>query len=174
MRCVPNYVEQKADVPECSWVDHASFLGKLIENLFSENTKCIPSCKETKYRLRVESSEPIENFYDPLTVMEGKTRSGLENFLFGNKTGAELLNLVQFDKSVYEVIKSRVKKLTLVDIGFGTSDYKLITRDVRATFFDKLSLIGGTLGLYTGFSLISILEIIFWFGKWLHQKKNQV
>ena len=112
MGCVPNYIiDEKADVAECSWLDQASFLGKLIANLYSENTKCIPSCKETKYRLRVENSEPIENVYDPLTVLQGETSGGLETVLFGNKTGIELLELVQFEGSEYDVIKNRLKKL---------------------------------------------------------------
>ena len=41
---------------------------------------------------------------------------------------------------------------------------------MRATTGDKISLIGGTLGLFTGISFVSAVEIIFWIGKALVQK----
>ena len=37
-----------------------------------------------------------------------------------------------------------------------------IIRDIRLTFFDQLGIIGGTLGLCMGFSLISFVEILYW------------
>ena len=37
--------------------------------------------------------------------------------------------------------------------------------DVKVTFVGALSLIGGTMGLLTGFSILSAVEVIFYFGK---------
>ena len=37
-----------------------------------------------------------------------------------------------------------------------------ITRSARMSFSDKISWVGGMMGLFTGFSLISGLEIIYW------------
>ena len=37
-----------------------------------------------------------------------------------------------------------------------------ITKRARMSFSDKISWVGGMLGLFTGFSLISGLEIIYW------------
>ena len=47
-----------------------------------------------------------------------------------------------------------------------------ITKDARMSFGDKVSWIGGMLGLFTGFSLISGFEIIYWlwFKVILHDK----
>ena len=33
---------------------------------------------------------------------------------------------------------------------------------MRVSTFDKLSLIGGTMGLFTGISIITLIEIIYW------------
>ena len=52
-------------------------------------------------------------------------------------------------------------KLHRIKIFFATPTFQRITKDEKATFSDKLSAIGGTMGLLTGFSLISGVEIIY-------------
>ena len=52
-------------------------------------------------------------------------------------------------------------KLRFVRIYFDTPSYDRITKDRAAKFVDMLSAIGGTLGLLTGFSIISGIEIMF-------------
>ena len=53
------------------------------------------------------------------------------------------------------------KKLHVVRIYTDTPTFDKITKDERAKFEDILSTIGGTLGLLTGFSIISGVEIIY-------------
>ena len=48
-----------------------------------------------------------------------------------------------------------------VRIYFDTPAFNKITRDRAAKFVDKLSAIGGTMGLLTGFSIISGVEILY-------------
>ena len=48
-----------------------------------------------------------------------------------------------------------------VRIYFGATTYDRITKDSAAKFVDMLSAIGGTMGLLTGFSIISAVEIIY-------------
>ena len=43
----------------------------------------------------------------------------------------------------------------------STSTFDIIKKDRAAKFVDQLSAIGGTMGLLTGFSLISGIEIIY-------------
>ena len=51
--------------------------------------------------------------------------------------------------------------LRFVRIYFDTPTFDLITNDRSAKFADMLSAIGGTMGLLTGFSTISAVEIIY-------------
>ena len=51
--------------------------------------------------------------------------------------------------------------LELVHIFFDTASYDEIVRDKKIKFEGQLSLIGGTMGLLTGFSLISGVEILY-------------
>ena len=51
--------------------------------------------------------------------------------------------------------------LKYVRIYFDTTTFDRITKDIAAKFVDKLSAIGGTMGLLTGFSIISGVEILY-------------
>ena len=48
-----------------------------------------------------------------------------------------------------------------IKIQFNSPVFDKITKDRAAKFVDKLSAIGGTMGLLTGFSIISGVEITF-------------
>ena len=51
--------------------------------------------------------------------------------------------------------------LRYVRIYFDTPTFDRITKDRAAKFVDMLSAIGGTMGLLTGFSIISGVEILY-------------
>ena len=53
----------------------------------------------------------------------------------------------------------------MVKLYFDTAVYDKITKDERANFETKLSVVGGTMGLFSGFSLISGMEIIYYICK---------
>ena len=65
-------------------------------------------------------------------------------------------------------------KLRYVRIHFDTPTFDRITKDRAAKFVDMLSAIGGTMGLLTGFSIISAVEIIYFASKiiWKTYKKR--
>ena len=56
--------------------------------------------------------------------------------------------------------KKRIK-LHPVRIYYDTSIFDKITYDVKATPSEKISEIGGVLGLYNGFSVITLVEILY-------------
>ena len=49
----------------------------------------------------------------------------------------------------------------LIQIYFDTATYDNIERDVKVTLEAQLGLIGGTMGLLTGFSILSGVEILY-------------
>ena len=49
----------------------------------------------------------------------------------------------------------------VVQIYFDTASYDEIERDKKIKLESQISLIGGTMGLFTGFSIISGVEIIY-------------
>ena len=67
-------------------------------------------------------------------------------------------------------------KLRYVRIYFYATSFDRITKDKAAKFVDMLSAIGGTMGLLTGFSIISAVEILYFCCKivWnIFQKRNK-
>ena len=50
---------------------------------------------------------------------------------------------------------------TVIRIYFDTPTFDKITKDKKVKFVDMLSAIGGTMGLLTGFSIISAVEILY-------------
>ena len=53
------------------------------------------------------------------------------------------------------------KDLKVLFISVQSTSYDTIKRDVRNSLETQLGLLGGTLGLFTGFSILSGVEIIF-------------
>ena len=64
--------------------------------------------------------------------------------------------------------------LKIVRIFFETPTFDRITKDRAAKFVDMLSAIGGTMGLLTGFSLISGVEIIYFATKILLNRMKKI
>ena len=63
--------------------------------------------------------------------------------------------------------------LRFVRIYFDTPTFDRITQDRAAKFMDILSAIGGTMGLLTGFSIISAIEILYFAVKFLFNLLKQ-
>ena len=49
----------------------------------------------------------------------------------------------------------------MVHIFFDTATFDLIEKDVKNTLETQISVIGGTMGLFTGFSILSAVEIVY-------------
>ena len=73
-------------------------------------------------------------------------------------------NYVDVSNVIMEVDLKGIKRHTelhWVHIYFNTPSFDKITRDEKADFVTKMSDLGGTMGLLTGFSVISLVEIVF-------------
>ena len=78
-----------------------------------------------------------------------------------------MVNMFFFSEFQYK------EKLRLVRIYFDTPTFDRITKDQSAKLVDKLSAIGGTMGLLTGFSLISGVEIVYFLIKIIFNCKQR-
>ena len=70
-------------------------------------------------------------------------------------------------KHNYDAEYDSSNNLRYVRIYFGATTFDKITKDRSAKFVDMLSAIGGTMGLLTGFSIISGVEILYFASKFL-------
>ena len=72
------------------------------------------------------------------------------------------------DRPVQEEFKIASKPyhpLRVVQIYFDTATYDKNVKDVSVTLADQLGAIGGTMGLFSGFSFLSALEILYFLMK---------
>ena len=58
-------------------------------------------------------------------------------------------------------VKLEYAPLQLIQIYFDANTYDKILRGIKLTPENQLGLIGGTMGLFTGFSILSAIEIIY-------------
>ena len=65
------------------------------------------------------------------------------------------------------------KHIAIVTVESPTDVVDIISRDIRVTFMDQIGIIGGTLGLFTGVSMISILDFISYIYKLIKQYKGE-
>ena len=65
--------------------------------------------------------------------------------------------------------------MKIIRIYFDTPVFDKVTMDSAAKFVDKLSAIGGAMGLLTGFSIISGVEIVYFLIRSIYKMtKNNV
>ena len=73
-----------------------------------------------------------------------------------------------------DVANERVREdITVLNFFFDTPIITQIGLEMRVSTFDRLSAVGGTLGLYTGISIISMIEIVWWFGQFAYYAVKQ-
>ena len=60
-----------------------------------------------------------------------------------------------------------MSQLEMVQIYFDTATYDLIEKDAKNTLETMISVIGGTMGLFTGFSILSAVEILYFVTKYI-------
>ena len=65
------------------------------------------------------------------------------------------------------------RNLRLVRIYFDTATFDDIERDEKIKTEAQVSLIGGTMGLFSGFSIISGIEIIFFLAKFFYKSMSR-
>ena len=70
-----------------------------------------------------------------------------------------MFNITNDDDFAEERFK---KDISVLNFFFDTPIITQIGLEMRVSMFDKLSAIGGTLGLYTGISIITMIETVWW------------
>ena len=86
--------------------------------------------------------DPENSFTDPVTKNLSKIMYKLDDVGLASKRFREDISVLNFF--------------------FDTPIITRITLEMRITIFDQISAVGGTLGLFTGVSLITFAELTFW------------
>ena len=69
---------------------------------------------------------------------------------------------IYFDTATYDEIEKDVKVTLLAALALALKKYQKKSNNLKVTMEAQLGLIGGTMGLLTGFSILSGVEIIYY------------
>ena len=108
--------------------------------------------------------------YDSSRKFEKKLSSSIKQYRKFKKIHEISSNL----KEQFNVDYFLKLELKYVRIYFDATTFDKIYKDKAAKFVDMLSAVGGTMGLLTGFSIISAVEVVYFFAKFIYEalKKN--
>ena len=115
----------------------------------TDEAKCLNPCRglyaDVEKDNNLKSLGTIPNFASIFDSYESYKRGFQENVNYRN------------------VPRYQPKKSTLhwVRIYFSSPTFDRVTRDEKANFVTKLSAVGGTMGLFAGFSIISGIELLY-------------
>ena len=85
-----------------------------------------------------------------------------KNF-FTNTSTKDILKKEYNLTTANDLAEERFRRdISVLNFFFDTPIITKICLEMRVSMFDKLSAIGGTLGLYTGISIITMIEIVWW------------
>jgi hypothetical protein len=133
-------------VQPCLKLDIIVQVFSFIQFLFFHNYQnecligCPLECESESYAFTVSSLDyPSKVFADYISK-----KSGIMS-RYGNRTPS------------YDELKGSLVKL---NINFQSLQYTLVEESQKTTWIDLISNIGGTLGLFTGFSFLSLVELL--------------
>ena len=99
------------------------------------------------------------------------TNGHLANYLidpqriFADELSRNIVKLFYNLSNDAELARERFKNdIAVINIFFDTPIITEITQELRTSVFDMISAIGGTLGLFTGISVITLVEVVWWLG----------
>ena len=90
----------------------------------------------------------------------------IENYELYKRSQIESFTLVHDEKGL-KMDPKPYQPVRVVQIYFDTATYDAIVKDVSVTLAEQLGVIGGTMGLFAGFSFLSALEIVYFIVKYL-------
>ena len=186
--CLPWYITNNfTGVPICE-----KFQGHCFHQIMSDESsykKCLQLCKEDC------SGTPltIVTSYLPINTKISCQKGAYlyEHFMIASRKHFALENyktLITGDGLIPDLATSLAngslcstyveKFVAMVNVESPTSSVIKSSRETRVTFLDQLGTIGGTLGLFTGMSILSMVEVGFFIisffrGCWKKDKKNK-
>lgn len=166
LNCLPlSLTETKSKTNRiCSPWDQIRFFEIVRSKVSDFKGKCPTACNKNIYTLEIVKRLPIEDtdYYPAFTFMG---RDALPfAYLYSNNMSSYSEN-IQPDISQLDTegpFLRRMKRMAGLHITFKHTVYAKVIKDIRVATQDKVAIIGGILGLFTGFSIVSLVEGAYW------------
>ena len=77
-----------------------------------------------------------------------------------------------FSDTSFKVLERKLKRTAMIHINFDEKKFWTVTKDARITIPDMIGNIGGTLGVFIGFSFLGLLDTMVEFFQYLIRKNK--
>ena len=175
--CQPWYTKSMNNSPTCSTLGticYETSVSNRTENL-SEQHKCLEACKEFKYGLVLLEDLPMTDALLDYSLNSMKFESFGEDFNNLILRPEKLIQYRGFETFYGQIgtfLKEKLQKVTLVHINFEELKALTVTKDAKITIPDMIGNIGGTLGVFIGFSFLGLLDDLVEFFQNLYRRQN--
>ena len=157
----------------CNISQNASFCSQdadfCIENVRKRQSDCKISCDGLYSVVWYQGIDHNMEYGQKFTQMTSEYHRYLnnyaENLVYNSSSGSLSKNFSKNSPTNFCFLSASPKgfpPLHLVQIFFVPASYDEIERDIKLTLEAQLGLIGGTMGLLTGFSILSGVEILYY------------
>ena len=178
--CVPWDMPKpnRMDINLCDSSGNLCFYSKMKNETFlSQFCKCYPSCNSVKYSYTEKQA--------PISTEEECDRSS-HGFLYSVAKSQDIIPLlttakeklernikwswafnIKKDLDISENIRnwcqtSFKKDIAIIEVEIADQSFVKMRQSIKTTLGAKVGELGGTLGLFTGFSFMAFVEIIYW------------
>ena len=175
--CQPWYAKSMNNLSTCNTLGTICYeksMHNKTENL-NEQDKCFEACKEFKYDLVSLDDLPMTDALEHYNLNERKFEYFGEDFNnFFHRPG----KLIQYRgfKTFYGLptgfLQDKLKRATLVHVNFKELKALTVTKDAKITIPDMIGNIGGTLGVFIGFSFLGLLDDLVEIFQNLYRRQN--
>ena len=161
----------------CFW---SKMDNSLTDGTMNKECFCLSDCESTKYAysviLKPFNLDECDTDWHQLTLIpydtmqqralvfartEITTSNNVSNW-------SELENRIMNDYYSKLCKSMKTNDMVRVQLQMEGLSFTTMKRSIKDTFTDKLGSIGGTLGLFSGFSLLAIVELIHWICRIFH------
>ena len=187
-RCLPWNMPRKdgIDYELCDYGGNDCFWSVMNNFTFmGQQCFCLPDCNAVKFSY-VEKQMPLEletecaslnrGFQEtvaklkPINSNYAKALKFLPRYVASNTTINWKKNITNPMKYLVELCEEfHSQDISVIEVQMEGQTFKRYRQSLRVTMEDRLSNIGGTLGLCLGFSALAIFESVFWLLKTLYE-----
>ena len=176
--CYPwNYPKPvNRELPLCQYFGNDCFFKKFQDNAYKlENCDCLPACNEINYKFVVDFNRKFSK--EEINHLCANGTAHHRNILQSEKQYMEHLKLINITFNPHEhatkVCKKYIKtQFARVQVKIDGSSYLRRIQSLKYKVSDKFAVIGGTLGLFTGFSFIVFFELLYWILVTIHKNMS--
>ena len=166
----------------CDYAGNQCFHKKMKNITYQEEScRCVPRCDATHYSFHLESQLPIavkdeceirargfEYVFEKLNL-DLETYQAIKNLLQNTSlTYQDWKNIFDTSNSfVLDLVERKCKEIfskdiAIVQLKMEKDSYIKMKKSLKYNTTIKLGTIGGTIGLFTGFSFMALVEIAYW------------